>query len=355
MPITPAENFRRLLDGRGPRWIPFTLDVGCMAGFTAPILERFRQETGREDPAEHFDHDFRAFSLKRRFGGDDPAALHDDLGPGATFDEWGAAHWAGGAEGTPNRRLPPLAKAESVRDVEALPAPIIEPPADLRPLNDYRRRGYPVIGYAGSVYEWSWFVRGMDQFMMDLILRPRIAEAVVAKVADFTAALAVASLRAGVEVLAFYDDAGMQTGLQISPEHWRRFIKPAWRRVLDAARAEAPGCVTFLHSCGDISEILPDIADLGFSILHPVQPECMDPAEVRRRFGRDVVLCATISSQKTLPFGSPQEVRAEVRRLKALFADDGRAILCPSNMIQPETPWENILALAAEGRAGRRA
>jgi uroporphyrinogen decarboxylase len=80
----------------------------------------------------------------------------------------------------------------------------------------------------------------------------------------------------------------------------------------------------------------------------------MDLAAVKREFGRELVLCATLSAQRLLPFGSPAQVREEVRRLAALFQGDRRAILCPSNRLQPETPWENVLAFAEEAHALRR-
>ena len=346
--MTPAEDLHALLNGRRPEWLPFSLNVGSFPGLTEPVMRRFREETGAEDPDEHFGCDWRLVSLTARFGGDDPAALHAEMKPGTTFDEWGIGHWAGGSEETPDQMLPSLARAESVADVEALPSPIVEPLADPERVAELHRRGYPVFGYAGSVYEWSWWVRGMDRFLMDLVLEPALAEAIVRKVAGHTRRLALASAVAGIDVLCFYDDAGMQTGLQISPELWRRFIKPAWAGVLDAVRREHPAAKTFLHSCGDIREIVPDIVDLGFDILHPIQPECMDFAEVHREFGRDIVLCATVSSQRTLPFGTPDDVRDEVRRLRDTAA--GRAILCPSNRIQPETPWANIVAFAEEAR-----
>jgi len=79
----------------------------------------------------------------------------------------------------------------------------------------------------------------------------------------------------------------------------------------------------------------------------------MDFAEAKREFGRHIVLCATISSQRTFPFGTPDDVRREVRRLKAACGPDRRCILCPSNLIQPETPWENVVAFVEEARADR--
>jgi len=348
--MTPAENLRCLLDGGSPAWVPFSVDVGAVPGFTEPVARRLKQETGCDDAAEYFDCDYRTFSLKARFGGDDPRSLHTQIEPGTTFDEWGIGHWAGGAEATYEKMFAPLRNAQSVRDVEALPSPVIEP-ANTGAVDEFHRRGYLVFGYAGSIYEWSWWLRGMENFLMDLAAEPAMAEAVVAKVAQHTKRLALATARAGVDVLCFYDDAGMQSGMQISPELWLRYIKPAWRGVLDAVRDAVPRARFFLHSCGNIRAIVPDIVDVGFHVLHPIQPECMDVAEVYREFGRQIVCCTTISAQRVFPFGTPDDVRAEVRRLLDLTAKDRRGFLVPSNRIQPETPWENILAFASAAKS----
>jgi uroporphyrinogen decarboxylase len=349
--MTPAENFRRLVAGSQPQWLPFTLDIGAIQGFTDPLLARFRAETAASEPAEYFGYDFRSLSLASRFGGQDPRSFHGEVEPETVFDEWGVGHWAGGARATYERMYAPLARAGSVRDVEALPLPVVSGLQDPGQPARLREGGYPVFGYAGSIYEWSWWLRGMQAFLEDLLLAPALAEAITRRVAEHTRALALASAQAGIEVLCFYDDAGMQTGLQLAPELWRRFIKPRWWEVLEAVRARFPDCIFFLHSCGNVREILPDIAELGFHVLHPIQPECMNLAAVKREFGRELVLCATLSAQRLLPFGSPTQVREEVRRLVALFRGDGRGILCPSNRLQPETPWENVLAFAEEARA----
>jgi uroporphyrinogen decarboxylase len=343
-----------LLDGGSPRWIPFSLDIGAIPGLTEPIRRRFAEAAGGSDHAEHFGADWRCSSLSARFGGDDPAALHEAVPPGTTFDEWGIGHWAGGLEATLDKNYPPLGRAESVRDVEALPSPIIETESDASPLATWHAAGYPVLGYAGSVYEWSWWLRGMERFMMDLVSEPALAEAVLRKVEEHTTRLALATARAGVDVLCFYDDAGMQRGMQIAPALWRQFIKPVWQRVLDAVRSRFPRARFFLHCCGKIDAIVPDVVDLGFHVLHPVQPECMDFEAVYGRYGSRIALAATISAQRLFPFGSPDAVRAEVRRL-AKVAADRRAILMPSNRIQPETPWENVVAFAAACRALRDA
>jgi uroporphyrinogen decarboxylase len=349
--MRPIENFRMLFEGPGPAWVPFTLDVGAMPGLSAPVLRKFHEMTGADDPRAWFGCDARPFSLRAVFGGADPAALHGALPLGTTFDEWGIGHWSGGLEGTLDRMFAPLAGATTTAEVEALPEPAIETAVGASAVEAFHAAGYPVLGYAGSIYEWSWWIRGMERFMVDLADDPAMAEAIVRKVEGYTTRLAAASAGLGIDVLCFYDDAGTQRGMQISPQHWRRYVKPAWQRVLQSVRRVNPQTRFFLHSCGRIDAIIADLVEVGFDMLHPVQPECMDFAAVYRQWGRKIVPCATISSQRILPFGSPEEVRAEVRRLKAVAADR-RTMILPSNVIQPETPWENVVALAEE--ASRR-
>ena len=112
----------------------------------------------------------------------------------------------------------------------------------------------------------------MEKFMMDLLLHPEFTEGLVQKVKAYTLKLSLASARAGIDVLCFYGDAGMQTGMQISPDLWRKYIKPSWQEILAVLRKETPNVKTFFHSCGNILQIIPDIVDLGFDILHPIQP-----------------------------------------------------------------------------------
>ncbi len=347
--MTPHENFRTLVAGSRPAWIPFTMDIGGTEGFTSAIQRRFEKETGATDPAEHFDYDFRLASVGRHFAGD-PRQWNPDTPEGTQYDEWGIGHWAGGAEDTYERMFPPLATAASVKDVERYPEPILDAAGVREKVDAFHRRGYPVACYAGSIYEWSWWLRGMERFLVDLVEEPALAGAVVEKVASFTTRLALESARAGIDVLAFYDDAGSQLGLQVSPATWRGLIKPAWTRVLAAVREKAPGAVFFLHSCGNITQIVDDIADAGFQVLHPVQPECMDQAAAKARWGDRLILCATLGAQKTLSLSSAEEVRRQTAWLVETMGADGRCILCPSNRVQPETPWENVLAFAEAAR-----
>ncbi|MCE5302472.1 MAG: hypothetical protein LLF97_05110 [Planctomycetaceae bacterium] len=353
MRARPIDNLRVLLSGGSPAWSPFTLDIGACTGLSEPVERLFREKTGATDHAAYFDADFRIRSLRTRFGGDDPASLHAKVPSGTTFDEWGIGHQASNVEGTLDRMLPPLANAETVGQVEALPSPEIEPDPDPAMVDGFHAAGFPVFGYAGSIYEWSWWLRGMERFMIDLAEGSAMAEAILRKVEDHTTRLALATARLGVDVLCMYDDAGTQRGMQISPACWRRCIKPAWHRVLSTVRREFPEARFFLHSCGKIDPILSDIVELGFDILHPIQPECLDFAAIYRQYGGRIALCATVSSQRTLPFGSPDDVRRETQRLIETVRDDRRCVLMPSNVLQPETPWENLVAMAEAFRSQR--
>lgn len=347
------ENLRKAAQGGPASWIPFTLDIGAIPGMTGPILRQFEEKTGEDTPAEYFNYDFRTCSLHAAYGGKEPEKLYGELPDDTTFDEWGIGHWAGGAEATYEKMFSPLASASGTAEIDAHPEPVLKGEQNTASIAEFQARGYPVFGYAGSIYEWSWWLRGMQAFMEDLILNPHLIESLTGKVASFVRKLAIRTASAGIDVLCFYDDVGMQAGMQISPDLWRRFIKPHWQSILRDVRQQYPDSIFFLHSCGNIGEILPDIIEVGFHILHPVQPECMDFEKARELYGADIILCGSISAQRIFPFGTPDEVRREVDRLKDFCSKDNRCILCPSNMIQPETPWENILAFVEEAQAGR--
>ena len=95
----------------------------------------------------------------------------------------------------------------------------------------------------------------------------------------------------------------------------------------------------------DMEPVFGDLVEIGFDVINPIQPECMDVVEIKHRFGDQVCLHGTISCQKTLPFGTPDDVAAEVRQRISCCGEDGGLILCPSNNIQPDVPVENIMAL----------
>ncbi len=141
------------------------------------------------------------------------------------------------------------------------------------------------------------------------------------------------------------DDVSAQTGMIMSPATWRRFFKPRLADIIAAARAIAADLPVFYHTDGDCRAIIDELIEIGVTILNPVQPECMDPAEIKRLYGNRLAFWGTIGIQGTLPFGTPADVRREVKRRMESVGRNGGFLIGPSHMIEPEVPWENIVAL----------
>ena len=136
-------------------------------------------------------------------------------------------------------------------------------------------------------------------------------------------------------------------------ELWRSFIKPPWQTLLDSVRRSYPDCDFFLHSCGNITEIVPDIVDLGFHILHPIQPgEVIDFEKLRGQYGRHLTLSAPALAPNILfPFSVRQRRCGNGCFGQRIYTHQTAAAFCPSNRVQPETPWENIVAFVEAARA----
>ena len=145
-------------------------------------------------------------------------------------------------------------------------------------------------------------------------------------------------------VKAAQGDIATQTGMFMSLDMWRQFLKPRLKETIDAVKAIRPDIKVFYHSCGKVEPFIPELIEAGVDILHPVQPDCLDPADIKQKFGKDLIFFGTISVQKTMPFGTPDDVRAEVKSRIEKVGYDGGLILCPSHVLAPEVPWENIVA-----------
>jgi uroporphyrinogen decarboxylase len=149
---------------------------------------------------------------------------------------------------------------------------------------------------------------------------------------------------AGVDILVLDDDVGMPTTMIISPAMWREFLGPRLAGIIRAARAVKPDLWVLYHSDGYFEPIIADLIEIGVDAINPVQPDVMDPLEIKKRYGERVALWGTVGAQTTFAFATPEEIRREVRlRIETL----GRAglILCPAYDIdEPDIPWENTLA-----------
>lgn len=129
----------------------------------------------------------------------------------------------------------------------------------------------------------------------------------------------------------------------MSPTSWREMIKPGEKREYDLIKSY--GKKVMVHSCGCILRIMPEIVELGVDILNPVQPECMDLKFLKETYGKDITFWGGISTQRTLPYGTPEDVRKETQEVIELLSENGGYITCSSQEIQTDVPYENLKAL----------
>jgi uroporphyrinogen decarboxylase len=125
---------------------------------------------------------------------------------------------------------------------------------------------------------------------------------------------------------------------------YRTWLKPRLTRVIAAAKAAKPDILISYHSCGYVLPFIDDLIDAGVDILNPVQPECMAFAELQAQYGERLSFNGTIGTQQLMPYGTPQQVRDEVRRNLELAGEKGGLFCCPTHMLEPEVPWANVEA-----------
>ena len=136
-------------------------------------------------------------------------------------------------------------------------------------------------------------------------------------------AIATAAARAGVDYLTTGDDVANQQAMMFSVPTWRKLIKSRWAAVYAAARAIKPDIQIWYHSDGNIESIVPELIEIGVTILNPVQPECLDLVKLKKLYGRQVVFDGAIGTQTTMPFGTVEDVRRTVREAKKNLGGDG--------------------------------
>ena len=153
----------------------------------------------------------------------------------------------------------------------------------------------------------------MEDLMMDLVGAPEVAHYFFERTAAFQQHAAAEFARAGVDIIITGDDIAGQHGLLMSLETWRDVSEAAPGRHRAGGEGGQPGTFVFYHSDGNVEPAMPELIEAGIDILNPVQPECMDPAAIKRKYGDRLSFWGTVSVQRTMPFGTPDEVRAEVR------------------------------------------
>jgi len=207
-----------------------------------------------------------------------------------------------------------------------------------------------LIGVGCNLFEWGTFVRRLDNFVCDLIVQPADVERFLDALMELhLATLAKVCEAVGdvVDIVKFGDDLGMDTGPFMSPEVYRRLFKPRHTKLCEYTRAHS-GMRTYLHSCGSIYQLLPDLIEAGFEVINPVQTNCrdMEPERLKLEFGRDITFWGGgCDTRHVLNVASPSEVREHVLRRLETFSPGGGFVFNTVHNILPDVPPENIVAM----------
>ncbi len=364
MPLTHRERVHAVLSGKLPDR-PVVDMGGRVASLSTPAYLQLKSHLGYgseltvetvtylntigyfdERVLQYFDVPFRRVYLR-------PAStfqlvVADD---GSFHDEWGVKYVPVGAY---NERVGhPLAKA-TLEDLEHFPWPDPHDPGRVEGLAEEARQLYEETDFSlvagaisAGVFQDCWNLRGMAQFLEDMVLNRQFAEALLDRVLAIHIALWEHFLDAVgeyVDMVETADDLGTQTGLLISPRMYRELIKPR-HAALNAAIRSRTQAKIFFHSCGAIMPLIDDFVEIGVDVLNPIQPVpgLMDPEELRAHCDGRLVFHGGLDVQQLLLTATPDQVRAEVSRYLSVLGPE-RYIMAPANSVQPGTPAENIVA-----------
>jgi uroporphyrinogen decarboxylase len=198
-------------------------------------------------------------------------------------------------------------------------------------------------------------VRGMEAGMMDLLLNLDFVEAFLDRLTGTIIRTQESFLNEVGDLIDVHftaDDLAGQMNPLISPKLYRKLIKPRWARIIEAIKAKTKAKI-FYHSCGAVGPFIPDLIEIGVDILNPVQTSAagMDLLGLKRQYGDHLTFWGGgCDTQKILPFGTPQEVREDVRRRVQVLAPGGGFVFNPIHNIQPQVPPENIAAMFQAAR-----
>ena len=347
--MNPRENVMALLRREPYEWVPVDLQL-CPS-----LEEEYRRRTGAAVSYQDY------FRLPWAGIGDIPMSKKDEqylpyhpgLKAGSYIDLWGVAHEPGSAAAKHLTYMRcPLKGIDSLSEVRAYPLPdyaagdTAENAASQRAqAAALHARGLAAMGYLTcTIWETSWYIRGMEDLMMDMMSGDPIAAYILDAVTERAVTRARAYARAGVDILYLGDDIGMQKAPMMSLELYCKWLKPRLKQVIDAARAVRPGILVKYHSCGYATPFIPHLIEAGVDILNPIQPESMNFQEIYREFGGKISFDGTIGTQSVMPFGTPQQVRETVFRHLDIARPHGGLLPAPTHLLEPEVPWENIIA-----------
>jgi uroporphyrinogen decarboxylase len=368
-PMTPRERLLTALNHEEPDQVPLFLGASGSTSMLTPLYEKFKARFGIDSPTRFLSRSAQQVMIderiRDRFGaigqpilaGPPISTLAKDISDDCFVDALGIT-W---------RRSPgntyfeihnhPLQNAR-IEDLDRYPWPDLAHPSRFEGLRaqaqSLQAAGQAVVFYAATgVFSPAFDIRGGAQLLFDLAGNEDFATALFAKMEALSSSFLRAALREigdCVDLVVTGDDLATQAGPMMSPAMYRRLIKPHQAKMYAAVRENTQAKI-YLHCCGNVYRLIGDLIELGIDLLNPVQVsagEMGDTARLKREFGDRMAFCGGIDTQRVLPFGTPDEVRAEVRRRIRDLAPGGGYVAAAVHCIQPDVPIENVLAMCEE-------
>ncbi len=272
------------------------------------------------------------------------------------IDDWGI----GQEEIEPDVWFPslhPMAAARSLDDIENYPWPDMHDPTRVAHVRQVAKRLSQENQYAIMATPWLLFpferanaLMGMEHFLPNLVENREFAVALLLKITELCKTLMghfLSELGKDVDIIKIGDDLGMQSGLLISPRMYRQVLKPIHADYIAFIKAHTKSKV-FFHTDGDVFDLIDDFIEIGVDILNPIQTSAgkmADLVAIKKRYGRNLCLCGAVDTYRILPFGTPEQVRQEVRRVIDILGPGGGYMVAAVHTILDEVPAENILAM----------
>ncbi len=312
--MTRRELVQAAIHHRETPRVPYSIDL------TKEAWEKLQPLAGTADAAAFLDNDVQGLGI--------PWWTWFELGP----------DWRGSAAPTsPDQVVGTGSYKDFVEHVKAL---------------RQRSDKYFLVLVYGSHFEKAYFARSIENFLADMACEPAFARRFLSRIIDRNMVMLenILALKE-IDGVLLGSDWGSQRELLMSPAIWEDMIRPGEQREYDLVHSF--GKDVWVHSCGKVDRLIPSLVEMGLDVLNPVQPEAMDIAELKRRYGAKLAFWGGLSTQRVLPFGTPDEVKAEARRVRDLMAAGGGYVLAPSQSIQDDVPPANVLALLEVARETR--
>lgn len=345
--MNPRENFLSMLGRKGYDYAPVDL-VMCPS-----LVDTYNNQTDTDLAFQsYFKLPWREVEDGRitKTPDDVYRSYYDfQLKEGTFIDILGCAHEPGSAEAMHMTYMRhPLKNAQTLDELKSYPyADYLNGDFSHQEslVKDIHDLGLAAVGNMQmTIWETAWYLRSMEQLMVDMLLDKEKATYLIDKILEINTHRAVQYAKAGCDMIFFGDDIGMQSSIMMSIDMYVEWFKPRLTKLIKAVKAVNPDILVFYHSCGYVEPFIPHLIEAGVDVLNPVQPECMDFEKLHTLYGDKISFHGTIGTQTTMPFGTPEEVKELVTKNLTIAGKKGGLFCSPTHMLEPEVPWENILA-----------